>query len=165
MFGNLNSDLSSFNKHEHEIPELYYQLSDIWSLWLVNTNTNMYYKACQGNLTINSIYKKNPTKCNNVSKFYYFIFIWSSTRFGRYTSHHQEPKTALATSGFSYVKGCWTCSWWTLSGTDTGPGNVHQLHVHQPYTYEKPDTASAVLGSWWWAVCRPKHVELHRSME
>jgi len=36
---------------------------------------------------------------------------------GRHTAHHQELKTALATSGFSYVEGCWTCSWWTLSGT------------------------------------------------
>ena len=61
--------------------------------------------------------KKNPTRCNNVSKFYYFIFIWSSTCFGRNTAHHQEPKTALAASGLSYVEGCWTCSWWTLSGT------------------------------------------------
>jgi len=26
--------------------------------------------------------KKNPTRCNNVSKFYYSIFIWNSTRFG-----------------------------------------------------------------------------------
>jgi hypothetical protein len=41
------------------------------------------------------------------------------------------------------------------------PDNVHQLHVQQPSTYEKPEAASAVLGSWWWAVCRPKHVELH----
>jgi len=61
--------------------------------------------------------KKNPTRCNNVSKFYYSIFIWSSTCFGRHTAHRQEPKTALAASGFSYVEGCWTCSWWTLSGT------------------------------------------------
>ena len=61
--------------------------------------------------------KKNPTRCNNVSKFYYSIFIWSSKCFGRHTAHHQEPKTALAVSGFSYVEGCWTCSWWTLSGT------------------------------------------------
>jgi len=29
------------------------------------------------------------------------------------TAYHQEPKTALAASGFSYVEGCWTCSWWT----------------------------------------------------
>jgi len=26
-------------------------------------------------------------------------------------------RTALAASGFSYVEGCWTCSWRTLSGT------------------------------------------------
>jgi hypothetical protein len=53
----------------------------------------------------------------NVSKFYYTIFTWSSTCFGRHTARHQDPKTALAASGFSYVKGCWTCRWWTLSGT------------------------------------------------
>jgi hypothetical protein len=27
------------------------------------------------------------------------------------------------------------------------PDKVHQLHVQQPSTYEKPETASAVLGS------------------
>jgi hypothetical protein len=64
-----------------------------------------------------------------------------------------EPKTALAASGFSYVEGCWTLL-----------DNVYQLHVQQPSTYEKPEAASAVLGSWWWAVCRPKHVELHINM-
>jgi hypothetical protein len=61
--------------------------------------------------------KKNPTRCKNVSKFYYCIFIWNSTCFGRHTAHHQETKTALVASGFSYLEGCWTCSWWTLSGT------------------------------------------------
>jgi hypothetical protein len=61
--------------------------------------------------------RKNPTRCKNVSKFYYSIFIWSSACFGRHTAHHQEPKTALAAYDFSYVEGCWTCSWWTLSGT------------------------------------------------
>jgi hypothetical protein len=34
-------------------------------------------------------------------------------------------------------------------------------HVQQPSTYAKPEAACAVLGSWWWVVCRPKHVELH----
>jgi hypothetical protein len=29
---------------------------------------------------------------------------WSSTCFGRQTAHHQEPKTALAASGFAYVQ-------------------------------------------------------------
>ena len=42
--------------------------------------------------------KKNPTRCNNVSKFYYSIFIWSSTCFGRNTAHHQEPKTTRTTT-------------------------------------------------------------------
>jgi hypothetical protein len=50
-------------------------------------------------------------------KFYYSMCIKSSTCFGRHTGHYQEPKTALAASGFSYVEGCWTCSWWTLSST------------------------------------------------
>jgi len=45
--------------------------------------------------------KKNPTRCNNISTFYYSILIWSSTCFGWHTAHHQEPKTALAASGFS----------------------------------------------------------------
>jgi len=60
--------------------------------------------------------KKNPTRCNNVSKFYHSIFIRSSTCFGRHIAHRQEPKTALAASGFSYVGSCWPCRWWTLSG-------------------------------------------------
>jgi hypothetical protein len=45
------------------------------------------------------------------------------------------------------------------------PDNVHQLHVQQPSMYKKPEAASAVLGSWWLAVCRPKHVELHINAE
>jgi hypothetical protein len=90
-----------------------------------------------------------------------FQFIWSSTCFGQHTAHHQEPKTALAASSFSNMEGCWMCNWWTLSGTDTVPDNVHQLHVQQHSMYAKPEAASAVLGSWWWAVCHPKHVEFH----
>jgi len=100
-------------------------------------------------------------------------FKWSSTCFGRHTAHRQEPKTAQAASGFAYVEGCRTCSCWTLSGSvwegavhctapsHTLPDNVQQLHVRQPSTYAKPEAACAVLGSWRWAVCRPKHVELH----
>jgi len=75
--------------------------------------------------------RKNPTRCKNVSTFYYSVFIWSSTCFGRHTAHHQEPKTALAASGFSYVEGCWTCGCLTLSGSAwqrppaTRPTNFH----------------------------------------
>jgi len=45
------------------------------------------------------------------------------------------------------------------------PVKVHQLHVQQPSTYEKSEAASAVLGSWWWAVCLPKRVEFHIDMK
>ena len=139
------------------------------------------------------IIKKNPTRCNNVSKLYYSIFIWNSTCFGRHTAHHHEPKTALAASGFSYVEGCWTCSWWTLSGTLCLTMSTNYTSNNLPRTWwtlsgtlclttstnytsnnyksnnlpriKKPEAASAVSGSWWWAVCRPKHVELHINME
>ena len=70
-----------------------------------------------GSVHQSTTHEEKSNKCNNVSKLYYFLFIWSSKCFGRLTAHHQEPKTALAASGFSYVEGCWTCGWWTLSGT------------------------------------------------
>ena len=102
----------------------------------------------RGSVHHSIIHIENPTRCNSVSKFY-FMFIWSSTCFGRHTAHYQEPKTALAASGFAYVGGCQTCSHWTLSGSIyTLPDNVHQLHVQQPSTYAIPEAASAVLGSW-----------------
>jgi hypothetical protein len=47
----------------------------------------------------------------------------------------------------------------------TVPDNVHQLHVQHPSTCEEPEAVSAVLGSWWWVMCRQKHVELHINME
>jgi len=48
-------------------------------------------------------------KMQKCFKIYYSIFKWSSTSFGRHNAHRQEPKTALAASGFVYVEGCWTC--------------------------------------------------------
>jgi hypothetical protein len=68
-----------------------------------------------GTCSIVQYIKENPTRCNNVSNFYCSMFIWSSTCLGWHITHHQEPKTALAASGFLYVGGCWTCSWWTTS--------------------------------------------------
>ena len=59
------------------------------------------------------VHTEKSSKIQQCTKFYHSIFIWSSTCFGRHTVHHQEPKTALAASGFSYVRGCWTCRWWT----------------------------------------------------
>jgi hypothetical protein len=42
--------------------------------------------------------------------------------------------------------------------------SVYNITIHNCIfllQYTKPEDASAVLGSWWWAVCRAKHVELH----
>jgi len=52
---------------------------------------------------------------------------------------------------------------WTLRLLDAV--SVQQPQRQQPFTYAKPEAASAVLSSWWWAVCRPKHVEFHINME
>jgi len=92
-------------------------------------------------------------KMQQCIKIYYSMLIWSSTCFGWHTAHHQDPKTAQAASGFAYVKGCWTLS----------ASSNH--NVQQPFTYAKPEAASAVLSSWWRAGCRPKHVGLHINME
>jgi len=76
--------------------------------------------------------KKNPTRCNSVSKFYYSIFLWSSTCFGWHTAHHQEPKTTLAASGFSYVEGCLdvltgtVCAWQHVQ-TTTRPNSLPRM--------------------------------------
>jgi len=134
-----------------------------WTQSFITVFTTAYNLMFVAPCIIVQFVKKIQQDATVYQNFYYSIFIWSSTCFGRHTARHQEPKTALAASGFPYVKVCRTCSWWTLSGTV--PDNVHQLHVQQLSTYEKPEAASAVLGSWWQAVCRPKHVELHINME
>ena len=79
---------------------------------LVNTNSPisaqgyLYHLMFVDPCIIVQFIKKNPTRCNNVSDFYYSIFIWSSTCFGRHTAYHQEPKTALAASGWWKTRGC-----------------------------------------------------------
>jgi hypothetical protein len=59
---------------------------------------------------------KNPTRWKIVSKFLFHIYMKLNVFRATHTAHHQEPKTALAASGFAYVEGCWTCNCWTLSG-------------------------------------------------
>jgi hypothetical protein len=73
-------------------------------------------------------------QCINILLFH----IYMKLKMFRATHHPSSgAKTTLTTSGFSYVEGCW----------HTVPENIHQLHVQQPSTYEKPEAASAVLGS------------------
>jgi hypothetical protein len=64
-------------------------------------------------IRINSQIKSN--KMQQFIKIFISYFMWGSTSFGRHITHHQEPKTALAASGFAYVEGYWTWSCWTLS--------------------------------------------------
>jgi len=99
------------------------------SLCLVNQKSQMLWKTgfCYSsvhniNVFLFFIHIKNPTRCNSVSEFY-FIFTWSSTCFGWHTAHHQEPKTALAASGFAYIEGCWPYSCWMLSASSNYTAN------------------------------------------
>jgi hypothetical protein len=59
----------------------------------------------RGSLHHSIIHTEIASKMQQCIKIYYSLFIWSSPCFGRHTAHHQEPKTALAASGFEYVSG------------------------------------------------------------
>jgi hypothetical protein len=59
-----------------------------------------------GSVHHSTVHTEKSNKMQQYIKIYYSILIWSSTCFGRHTAHHQEPKTALAASGFAYVEGC-----------------------------------------------------------
>jgi hypothetical protein len=78
--------------------------------------------------------KKIPTRCNNVSKFYYSIFIWSSNM---RATHHPSSGAENYTGSL----------WFFIRVRHSVPDNIHQLHVQQPSTYEKPEAASAAFGS------------------
>jgi hypothetical protein len=70
------------------------------------------------------------------------MFINCSTCFERHIAHHQE------------LKNC-SCHGWV--GTECP---LSHDRCRQPQTYVKPEAAIRVfLSSYWWAVCRAKHVE------
>ena len=77
------------------------------------------------------------SRCNSVSK-----FIISCLYEAQRVSGTTPPiiRSLKLHSGFAYVKSCWT-----LRLLDAV--SVQQLHVQQPFTYAKPEAASAVLGS------------------
>jgi hypothetical protein len=78
-----------------------------------------------GSVHHSTIHRAKSNKMQQCIKIYYSLFtrIWSSTCFGRNTAHRQEPKTALAASGFAFVDDCWTCGFWTLSATNNHTSN------------------------------------------
>ena len=63
----------------------------------------------------------------------------------------RSSKTVTTASGFTYVFGCRPLQW------------LSHRSGRQPRTFVKPEAAITVLSSWWWAVCRPKHVEQLRN--
>ena len=68
------------------------------------------------------------------------------------TAHHQEPKTALAVSGFAYVEGCWTL---TASSNYTSNNPTRMQNQRLLVQFQAPDDGR----------CRPKHVEFHINMK
>ena len=76
-------------------------------------------------------------------------FIEGSTCFERHTAHHQEHQTVFAASGLYTHVVTGRCQGWV--------GNEWQRPV-TTWVY-KPEAAYTVWCSWWWAVCRSKHVE------
>ena len=61
------------------------------------------------------------------------MFLNCSTCFGRHTAHHQELKTVIAASGFTYVFGC-RPQWW-----------LSHRRGQKPKTYVKPEAAITVF--------------------
>ena len=89
--------------------------------------------------------QKQPKRWNLVIEFIIPKFIEGSIWFERHTSNHQELQTVFAASGlFTHVM------------TGRCPGWVETAFITCVY---KPETANTVWSSWWWAVCRSKHVE------
>ena len=82
----------------------------------------------------NTIRKEKSEKMQQYIKIFIIPYLYEA----QHVSGDTPPIIrSLAVSGFLYVEGCWTCSWLTLPGTA----------CQQPSTYEKPEAASAVLGS------------------
>jgi hypothetical protein len=64
----------------------------------------------------------------------------------------RSSKTVIAISGFTYVFGCRPLRW------------LSHRSGRQPKAYVNPEAEITVLSSWWWAMCRPKHVEQLRNI-
>ena len=81
-----------------------------------------------GEETVTPSYR-NSQQYATVYQNFIIICLYDGQRLKQHIDHHQELKTALAASGFAYVKGCWT------------------LRLLDAVAYAKSDAASAVLSS------------------
>jgi len=138
--------------------EILLLVSELYSVRSLCQHSKIFWKLIMTSMFVDpciivQFIKKNSTRCNNVSTFYYSIFIGSSTRFGRLTAHHQEPKTELffhTSKVFGRVVGGLCQAQYEKVQSafrPVRPDSVQQLHVQQPSTHAKPEAASAVLGS------------------
>ena len=86
------------------------------------------------------------------------MFLNCSTCFERHTAHHQELKNCnlqpLILHTFVVAGSCHGCL-----------GTRNHDSCRRPQTYVKTEAANySFLSSWWWAACRPKHVEQLRNI-
>jgi hypothetical protein len=91
---------------------------------------------------------------NQIQQFYNLLLdvLFCSTCFGRLHAHHQELTTSLTASGFTLERG-------GSSVVSIGLADHDQQRSNRHFPTVKPEVASAVVCSWWWADRRPKHVE------
>jgi len=88
--------------------------------------------------------QKNPTRCNNVSKFI-IPYLYEAQHVSgdtlpiiRSLKLHWQPLVLHAWEVFGHV---------VAGRCQALPDSIQQPHVQQPPTYAKPEAASAVLGS------------------
>jgi len=60
----------------------------------------------RGSVHHSKIHKEKSNKMQKCIKILLFLIYMKLNMFRRHITHHQEPKTAMAVSGFSYVEGC-----------------------------------------------------------
>jgi len=97
-----------------------------------------------------------PTRCSFVREFTISEFIEGWTCFERHTTHHQELQTVFAASGlYAHMV---TVRWqgW-VGNANAFPTQPWQRPV-TIWAY-KPEAANKVWSSWWWVVCRSKHIQ------
>ena len=74
--------------HCLSFPLITFPISLCYIIWPPDTKIKLTIRRHKmQQATAVSFIKKNPTRCKNISTFYYFIFVWSSTCFGRHIAH------------------------------------------------------------------------------
>jgi len=82
------------------------------------------------------IHEENSIRCNNISKFYYSIFIWNSPYSGPHTAPSSETQNCTGSFWF-FIRGRFLDVWLVDVVRHTVPDNVHRPHVQQPWVKNK----------------------------